>query len=100
MKITPKLFTAFTKTQPSMVNDSVSLNAAESGTDILELTPSELKAWPTSPGANVAPLRSVPLCPPTTSLAFPSPGHQATRPAGGVTHEDGGGLHFPALPAL
>src|ERR1035438_6263445 len=45
--------------------------------------PSKLNAEPTSPGANVAPLSSVPLLVPTMSLASPSPGHQAASPGGG-----------------
>src|SRR5437016_6865240 len=41
------------------------------------------------PAAKVAPLTSVPLLPPEISLAFPSPGHQLTRFAGGGVQTGG-----------
>src|ERR1035437_3032491 len=70
-------------THASTVIALVKCNAGASGTITDPVTPSKLKAWPTSPAANVAPPRSVPLFVPTRSLALPSPGHQPTRPEGG-----------------
>ena len=46
----------------------------------------KLKACPTIPGAKLTPPVGVPLFVPAMSKKFPSPGHQATRPAGGGMH--------------
>src|SRR6266571_7710891 len=51
--------------------------------------PSRLNACPTKPGANPAPLRSVPVLLPTASPASPLARHQATIPAGGAAHGPG-----------
>src|SRR5512147_2609171 len=40
------------------------------------------KAWPTFPGTNPTPDSTVPWLRPTTSFAFPSPGHQLIAPEG------------------
>src|ERR1035441_6853068 len=48
-----------------------------------KLPPPKLNACPTSPFVNVTPPPRVPLFPPARSNASPSPGHQATSPAGG-----------------
>src|SRR3989442_724779 len=53
--------------------------------------PSRLNACPTNPGANPAPLRSVPVLLPTASPASPLARHQAAIPAGGAAHGPGAG---------
>lgn len=69
-----------------MKSEEDNLNATESGTVTNDCTPSNAKACPTSPGANVTAPCSTPLSAPMMSLALPSPGHQARMPLGGVTH--------------
>src|ERR1700736_2307345 len=66
-----------------------------SGT-LMNPLPSKLNAWPTSPGPNVAVPCGVPLLPPSTSFAFPFPGHQLIIPPGADAQE----RHLPALPAV
>src|SRR5437879_556954 len=59
--------------------------------------PLKSNACPTMPSVNEIPVKE-PLSVPTRSLPLPLPGHQLTRPDGGVTQPEGDG-HFPALPA-
>src|SRR5437879_3702307 len=59
--------------------------------------PLKSNACPTMPSVNEMPVNE-PLSVPTRSLPLPLPGHQFTRPDGGVTQPEGDG-HFPALPA-
>src|SRR5207245_7829543 len=53
--------------------------------------PSRLNACPTKPGANAAPLTSVPVLLPAASPASPLARHQPTIPAGGAAHGPGAG---------
>ena len=55
-----------------------------SGTITKSSIPSKENACPTNPAPNVAPYCNVPWFPFTMSFVFPSPGHQLTKPAGGV----------------
>ena len=68
----------------------VGRSEALSGTETYWLVPLRLKACPTWPAANVAPLTSVPLLVLIESVALPSAAHQLTRPAGGVMQAEAG----------
>ena len=54
--------------------------------------PLKLKAWPTSPLVKLVPSnKDAVIAASTTSLALPSPGHQATKPEGAGVQDGGGG---------
>src|SRR4051794_27324426 len=70
--------------QPSMVNELVSLNVSLSVMLTRRFDPSKLNACPTLPGAYAIPNVVTPLLVPALSRAFPSPRHHPTIPAGGI----------------
>src|SRR5229473_2651828 len=81
--------------QASIVKDA-GVKLAVSLTRIRLPGPPLWNPCPTSPGTNCPPdPTTLPELPPIMSLAFPSSGHQLTRPGAGETH-----LHSPAPPAL
>src|SRR5439155_21235044 len=74
-------------TQSSMVKPAPvpTFRLAEEAMSTSSSMPSKVSDWPTSPEANAAPPRTVPVLVPTISEAFPSSCHHATTPAGGAT---------------